>query len=74
LDEGYTPDNLGVAIVDGFIQSVIDIKQNFDEKVIAFAFVRDNIHRAISKMDQILQETLKVKCYVYTGMNITYLI
>ncbi|MEH5974559.1 hypothetical protein PO654_26490 [Phytobacter diazotrophicus] len=33
------------------IQSVIDIKQNFDEKVIAFAFVRDNIHRAISKMD-----------------------
>lgn len=51
LDEGYTPDNLGVAIVDGFIQSVIDIKQNLQEKVIAFAFVRDNIHRAISKMD-----------------------
>ncbi|APK79597.1 TPA: P-loop ATPase, Sll1717 family [Escherichia coli] len=51
LDEGYTPDNLGVAIVDGFIQAVIDIKQNMNEKVIAFAFVRDNIHRAISKMD-----------------------
>lgn len=51
LDEGYTPDDLGVAIVDGFIQSVIDIKQNLQEKVIAFAFVRDNIHRAISKMD-----------------------
>ncbi|MCO0605185.1 ATP-binding protein [Klebsiella pneumoniae] len=46
LDEGYTPDDLGVAI-----QSVIDIKQNLQEKVIAFAFVRDNIHRAISKMD-----------------------
>lgn len=51
LDEGYTPDDLGVAIVDGFIQSVIDVKQNLQEKVIAFAFVRDNIHRAISKMD-----------------------
>jgi hypothetical protein len=51
LDEGYTPDDLGVAIVDGFIQSIIDIKQTFKEKVIAFAFVRDNIHRAISKMD-----------------------
>ncbi|MEH2749384.1 P-loop ATPase, Sll1717 family, partial [Klebsiella pneumoniae] len=51
LDEGYTPDDLGVAIIDGFIQSVIDIKQNLQEKVIAFAFVRDNIHRAISKMD-----------------------
>lgn len=51
LDEGYTPDDIGVAIVDGFIQSVIDIKQALEEKVIAFAFVRDNIHRAISKMD-----------------------
>lgn len=51
LDEGYTPDDLGVAIVDGFIQSIIDIKQNLKDKVIAFAFVRDNIHRAISKMD-----------------------
>ncbi|HHH1320039.1 TPA: ATP-binding protein, partial [Yersinia enterocolitica] len=51
LDEGYTPDNIGVAIVDGFIQSVIDIKQFLNEKVIAFAFVRDNIYRAIAKMD-----------------------
>ncbi|MEE4962431.1 ATP-binding protein [Pseudomonas alliivorans] len=51
LDEGYTPDDLGVAIVDGFIQSVIDIKQILKNRVIAFAFVRDNIHRAISKMD-----------------------
>jgi Cdc6-like AAA superfamily ATPase len=51
LDEGYTPDDLGVAIVDGFIQSIIDIKQTLKNKVIAFAFVRDNIHRAISKMD-----------------------
>lgn len=51
LDEGYTPDNLGVAIVDGFVQAVIDIKQNLQEKVVAFTFIRDNIHRAISKMD-----------------------
>ncbi|WP_432341247.1 P-loop ATPase, Sll1717 family [Yersinia enterocolitica] len=51
LDEGYTPDNIGVAIVDGFIQAIIDIKQSLHEKVIAFAFVRDNIYRAISKMD-----------------------
>ncbi|KJY79787.1 P-loop ATPase, Sll1717 family [Vibrio nigripulchritudo] len=51
LDEGYTPDDLGVAIVDGFIQSVIDIKHCLEDKVIAFAFVRDNIYRAISKND-----------------------
>ncbi|WP_163919933.1 P-loop ATPase, Sll1717 family [Photobacterium sp. Alg240-V54] len=51
LDEGYSPDNLGVAIIDGFVQSVIDIKSTLKEKVIAFAFVRDNIYRAISKLD-----------------------
>ncbi len=51
LDEGYTPDDLGVAIVDGFVQSVIDIKHILNEKVIAFAFIRDNIYRAISKND-----------------------
>jgi len=51
LDEGYSPDNLGVAIVDGFVQTVIDIKSKLNEKVVAFAFVRDNIYRAISKLD-----------------------
>lgn len=51
LDEGYSPDNLGVAIVDGFVQAVIDIKNKVDEKIVAFAFVRDNIYRAISKLD-----------------------
>lgn len=51
LDEGYSSDNLGVAIVDGFVQTVIDIKSRLEEKVVAFAFVRDNIYRAISKLD-----------------------
>ncbi|MDH1107210.1 ATP-binding protein [Pseudomonas otitidis] len=51
LDEGYSPDDLGVAIVDGFVQAAIDIKSRSKELVIAFAFVRDNIYRAISKLD-----------------------
>ena len=51
LDEGYSPDNLGVAIVDGFVQAVIDIKSRLNENVIAFAFIRDNIYRAIAKLD-----------------------
>lgn len=51
LDEGYSPDNLGVAIVDGFVQAVIDIKSRLNEKVVAFAFIRDNIYRAIAKLD-----------------------
>ncbi|WP_434064670.1 P-loop ATPase, Sll1717 family [Sessilibacter corallicola] len=51
LDEGYSPDNLGVGIIDGFIQASIDIKSKMYEKIVAFAFVRDNIYRAISKLD-----------------------
>jgi hypothetical protein len=51
LDEGYSPDNLGIAIVDGFVQAAIDIKSRIDERVVAFAFIRDNIYRAISKLD-----------------------
>ncbi|MEQ5855271.1 hypothetical protein NFI08_06160 [Halomonas sp. EF61] len=51
LDEGYSPDNLGVGIIDGFIQAAIDIKSRMNEKVVAFTFVRDNIYRAISKLD-----------------------
>ncbi|HMW72131.1 MAG TPA: ATP-binding protein, partial [Cellvibrionaceae bacterium] len=51
LDEGYSPDNLGIAIIDGFVQAAIDIKSRLRERVIAFAFVRDNIYRAISKLD-----------------------
>ncbi len=51
LDEGYSPDNLGVGIIDGFIQAAIDIKSRMEEKIVAFTFVRDNIYRAISKLD-----------------------
>ncbi|MEZ8509722.1 hypothetical protein AB6D22_02660 [Vibrio splendidus] len=75
LDEGYTPDDLGVAIVDGFIQSVIDIKHCLDDKVIAFAFVRDNIYRAISKNDpdftrNIEGQTLRIHWDEYNLYNL----
>jgi hypothetical protein len=75
LDEGYTPDDLGVAIVDGFIQSVIDIKHTLNEKVIAFAFVRDNIYRAISKNDpdftrNIEGQTLRIHWDEYNLFNL----
>lgn len=51
LDEGYSPDNLGVAIVDGFMQAAIDIKSSIQEKIITFVFIRDNIYRAVAKLD-----------------------
>jgi len=51
-DEGYSPDTLGIALVDGFVQSVIDINNRFREKIRCFIFIRDNIYRAIAISDQ----------------------
>ena len=51
LDEGYTPDDLGIAIVDGFVQSVIDINSKNFENVRSLVFLRDNIYRAIAIND-----------------------
>lgn len=75
LDEGYSPDNLGIAIVDGFIQAAIDIKSRLNERVIAFAFVRDNIYRAISKLDpdftrNIEGQTLRLHWDEYSLFNL----
>ncbi len=75
LDEGYSPDNLGVAIVDGFIQTVIDIKSRLGEKIVAFAFIRDNIYRAISKLDpdftrNIEGQTLRIHWDEYNLFNL----
>lgn len=75
LDEGYSPDNLGVGIIDGFIQASIDIKSRMEEKIIAFAFVRDNIYRAISKLDpdftrNIEGQTLRLHWDEYNLLNL----
>lgn len=51
LDEGYTPDDMGVALVDGFVQSVIDINSEFQGDVQGVVFLRDNIYRSISIND-----------------------
>lgn len=49
LDEGYMPDELGVALVDGFCQAVIDLNSTHDENIAAYVFLRDNIFRAIAQ-------------------------
>ncbi|WP_416398912.1 P-loop ATPase, Sll1717 family [Allohahella sp. A8] len=75
LDEGYSPDNLGVGIIDGFVQAAIDIKSRMEERVIAFAFIRDNIYRAISKLDpdftrNIEGQTLRLHWDEYSLFNL----
>lgn len=47
LDEGYTSDGKGVALVDGFVQAVIDINSKFERSVRALVFLRDNMYRSI---------------------------
>ena len=51
LDEGYTPDNMGVALVAGFVQSVIDLNSKFIDDVRGMIFLRDNMYRSIAIND-----------------------
>lgn len=51
LDEGYSPDDLGVALVDGFVQAVIEINSKFNDKVNSLVFLRDNMFRSIARSD-----------------------
>lgn len=50
LDEGYEPDAIGIGLVDGLVQAVIDINTKFTN-VRAIVFLRDNIFRAVTKHD-----------------------
>ena len=47
LDEGYSPDCKGVALVDGFVQAVIDLNSKFSRNVRGLVFLRDNMFRSI---------------------------
>ncbi len=51
VDEGYSPDNLGIALIDGFLQTIIEINSYFGGNLNSFIFIRDNIYRAISISD-----------------------
>jgi GTPase SAR1 family protein len=51
LDEGYTPDGMGVALVDGFVQAVIDLNSKFSNNVFGLVFLRDNMYRSIAIND-----------------------
>lgn len=51
LDEGYSPDDLGVSIMDGFVQAVIDLNSKFENKFRGLVFLRDNMFRSISLKD-----------------------
>lgn len=50
LDEGYEPDDVGVAIVDGIVLAAIDLNSHVDG-FLALAFLRDNIYRTITQKD-----------------------
>lgn len=58
LDEGYEPDNVGVAIVDGFLQAAIDLKDKLPFAR-CIVFLRDNIYRAVEHHDQDFSRNLE---------------
>lgn len=50
LDEGYEPDQPGIALVDGLVHAVIDTNTKF-ARIRSLIFLRDNIFRAVAKND-----------------------
>lgn len=74
LDEGYTPDGMGVALVDGFVQSTIDINSKFKNNVKSLVFLRDNMFRSIAINDpdftrNIEGQTLRLHWDEYNLLN-----
>ncbi|ADP98631.1 ATP-binding protein [Marinobacter adhaerens] len=47
LDEGYSPDVVGIGVIDGFVQALIDLNSKYSRNVRAIAFLRDNMFRSI---------------------------
>ncbi|SOU04180.1 P-loop ATPase, Sll1717 family [Xanthomonas arboricola] len=58
LDEGYQPDDKGVAIVDGFLNAAIDLKDKISD-VRCVVFLRDNIYRAVERFDDDFSRNLE---------------
>jgi hypothetical protein len=50
VDEGYEPDELGVAIVDALVLAAIDINTRIDNARVTL-FLRDNMARAVEQLD-----------------------
>lgn len=50
VDEGYEPDEAGVAIVDGLLLAAIDVNTRLDNARVTL-FLRDNMARAVEQLD-----------------------
>ena len=50
VDEGYEPDEVGIALVDGIVQATIDINDHLKNGR-STVFLRDNIFRALAVKD-----------------------
>lgn len=75
LDEGFEPDEMGVAIINGMLHAIIDTKNKLPT-MRPVIFLRDNIFRAIQKMDMdfsrnIEGEVLRLHWDEYQLFNLT---
>lgn len=50
LDEGYAPDDVGIATVAGIIQATVEVNNSYPT-IQPILFIRDNIFRAVSTKD-----------------------
>ncbi|MBB6557500.1 hypothetical protein HNP48_000164 [Acidovorax soli] len=52
LDEGFDPNSMSVAFIDGAISAAIDLAAALKDGVRPVVFLRDNIYRAVAHYDQ----------------------
>lgn len=50
LDEGYSPDSIGIGLIDGLVQAAIEVKTRIP-RIRPIIFLRDNIFRAVQAND-----------------------
>ena len=50
VDEGYEPDNIGVAMLDGLVLASIEVNTRLEQARLAL-FLRDNMARAVEQLD-----------------------
>ena len=50
LDEGYEPDPIGIGLVDGLVQAIVDLNTKY-ARIRPILYLRDNIFRTVAKYD-----------------------
>lgn len=61
LDEGWTPDEIGIGVTDGLVHGTGELRDKLEGSVLAYIFLRDNIYRSIQRFDTDFSRNIEPK-------------